>query len=134
MFAELNNRATSRAWSSVASSSGLQEAPEQLVDEQMDMANRQAFQQTAERASMTVAKAVSQISKRMGQPQPPKFSSDASKTKLEIKTILSELHWKTPKTKPLYASGEPVPFDKWSKQNLLDELRVWRKSILANDE
>eukprot|EP00972_Heterocapsa_arctica_P011196 1640773-Heterocapsa_arctica.AAC.1 len=61
VFAELNNRAGSRAWSSVASSSGInnpfQESPEQLADDQMVMANNQAFQQTAEQASMTVAKA-----------------------------------------------------------------------------
>eukprot|EP00972_Heterocapsa_arctica_P115129 16446210-Heterocapsa_arctica.AAC.1 len=32
MFAELNKRTSSKAWSSVASSSGLQEIPEQLDD------------------------------------------------------------------------------------------------------
>ena len=80
LFAEINTKETKRAWSSLASSSGHQEVPEQLANEQMDMANRQAFQQTAERASMSVAAAVSQISKRKGKPTNA-FSSDVSKSK-----------------------------------------------------
>eukprot|EP00972_Heterocapsa_arctica_P045229 6676724-Heterocapsa_arctica.AAC.1 len=70
MLRELNDRATSRAWSSMASSSGtnntFQETPVQFTDDQMEMANSQAFQQTAEQAHMTVSIAVGRINKRAG--------------------------------------------------------------------
>ena len=77
LFAEINTKETKRAWSSLASSSGHQEVPEQLTNDQMDMANRQAFQQTAERASMSVAAAVSQMNKRADNTNQPASSSGA---------------------------------------------------------
>eukprot|EP00972_Heterocapsa_arctica_P009102 1340222-Heterocapsa_arctica.AAC.1 len=64
MFIEIKKKETKRAWASAetASSSGInnpfQESPEQLDDDQMEMANIQALQQTAEQASMSVAKAI----------------------------------------------------------------------------
>ena len=137
MFAELNNRTSSRAWSSVASSSGLQEIPEQLDDGQMVMANSQAFQQTAEQASMTVAKAVSQIKKRMVTKQRPPnmFANDETKTKPQLIVMINTLLvGKTQQTKPLSANGESIPFAKWSKQHLLDELGLLRTSHRTSDE
>eukprot|EP00972_Heterocapsa_arctica_P061667 9094160-Heterocapsa_arctica.AAC.1 len=64
----------------------------------MEMANRQAFQQTAEHATMSVAKAVRQINKRSGKKDQPMnvLRSDASKTKEEIKQEAFSLGWKTP--------------------------------------
>eukprot|EP00972_Heterocapsa_arctica_P076865 11336295-Heterocapsa_arctica.AAC.1 len=74
---------------------------------------------------MTVAKAVSQISKRMGtKGMPPNmFASDISRTKPQLIDMVTALRvGNTQTTKPLYANGEPIPFAKWSKQQLLDEL------------
>eukprot|EP00972_Heterocapsa_arctica_P079766 11753441-Heterocapsa_arctica.AAC.1 len=58
MFIEIKNKKARRAWASaeVASSSGINSpfkgTPEQLDDAQVEMANKQALQQTAD-ASMT---------------------------------------------------------------------------------
>eukprot|EP00972_Heterocapsa_arctica_P018532 2737843-Heterocapsa_arctica.AAC.1 len=63
---EMYRKAKARAARAAGVDEVEQDIPEHFTDDQMDMANKQAFQETATRASMTVAKAVRRISKRSG--------------------------------------------------------------------